>query len=676
MSDYSDSPRTEDKKTSFLQGVVGISQFDDRVDVQPNITTAETITVLSRSLRIILQAKVLFFLKFILQFGMVIPGLIIPWLARIVVDNVIRGQPFGETEVQHPPFMNPIVDMLVGRDPLDIMIILSIIFFVMLVLVGSRIGGLSAGLLQGQDAATQAENQISAGGSQGGGIWGLLELMVSIRLTQKLANYLRTRLFERLTRLPITTLDNQRTGDSIYRVLYDVPMTPDLIYQLSTVPFFFALGALLNLYILEYSYGQVAPQLIWVAWLTFPIAFLITFPFSGALRRTNQNKRAAGAATTNVMEESVSNVTAVQSLGATKKESKRFADRSAHAFLRERYVIAVVGGVGLIFAAVAGLAGIYVTVLITDKIIDGTMSAGDFATLFGIYVNISLPAAYFGAWWIKLQDVIAAVRRVFFFMDYESEEERLDGIELQDIHESISFENVSFVYPDGNQALSNVDQEFRIGEFVAIVGPTGSGKTTLAYLVPSLLLPTSGRVLVDGLDIQEINVTTVRDKVSYVFQEHLFLATSIRKNLLLANPNASDQEINAALEVANCTEFIRELPDGIDTRLGRGGDTLSVGQQQRLSIARGLLRKTRILILDEPTAALDSHTELQLVESLQQASEDRLVIVIAHRLSTIRHADRILFLEDGKIVEEGSHDALIQRDESKYKQYVELASIE
>ena len=658
---------------ALLREVVGSNRrFDDRVDTRPDLTTAEALAVMGRSLRLVAQARTLFACKFFLQLGLMLPGLLLPWLAKIVVDNALQGLPFGTTEVAYPPFMAPILSLLEGKDPLGIMATVTVVYVLLLAVIGARAGNTQAALLQGRDAATQAEDQLSAGSSEGSGLVGLAEFMVSVRLTQTMANGLRTRLFERLARLPMTTLGDQRTGDSMYRVLYDVPMAPGLVYMLTLVPFFMLLGAIVSLYLLQYSYGQVAPEIVVVAWLTVPVAFIITFPFSGALRRTSQNKRAAGAATTNAMEESVSSVAAVQSLGARRQERERFRARSAQSFLRERYSLAVLSASGLIAGAALGVAGIYVTVLVTDRVIAGTMSAGDFATLIGVFYGIVVPAGFFGAYWIKLQEVIAAVRRVFFFLDYQSEEDRRGGQVLSDIVEGVRFDGVGFAYPDGPPVLRGIDLELRMGEFVAIVGPTGAGKTTLAQLVPALVAPTSGRVLIDGVDATTLDLDSLRRQVAFVFQEHFLLAESIRENLLLANPDASPAQIAQALASAGCMEFIDDLPDGIDTVLGRAGDTLSVGQQQRISIARGLLRDARILILDEPTAALDPHTEAALVATLRAATEGRLVVVVAHRLSTIRSADRIVFLDAGSVREVGSHDALMANPQSAYRAFVEL----
>ncbi len=658
--------------TSVVQEVLGKNQFDDRVDTQPDIRTTEALGLIGRCTKLLAEAKWLFSLKFLLQLGLVFPALLLPWMAKILIDNVILQRPFGETSVAYPPFMNPILNLIDGLDPMGIMLVLTAIYFIMLFTIGSRMGGTGAGLLQGQDAATQAENTVSAGYSAGGGIWGIAEFMVHVRLTQSIANRVRTRLFHQLTHLPMTVLDDQRIGDSVFRVLYDVPEVPDLAYRVTLTPFFMGLGALISLYILQYSYGAVAPELIWIAWFAVPAAFVTTFPFSGALRRTNQNKRAAGSAATNAMEESITQVGAVQSLGASTQVSNRFASFSDQTFLRERYAIAVIIFVASIAGGVFAAAAIYVTILVSDQIIENTMTPGDFAVLLGIYYQISAAAGYYGAIWIKLQETLAAVRRVFFFLDYPSEENRSEGKQLDEIQESVLLEDVGFEYPDGKRALEHINVELPINKLVAIVGPTGAGKTTFAYLIPSLLTPTAGRILIDGIDIRELNVDSLRRHVTYVFQEHILLSDTVRENLLLANPDATESKLHEALETAGCNEFLDKLPDGIDTVLGRSGDTLSVGQQQRLSIARGLVRDAKILILDEPTAALDPQTEQRLVDALENAAKDHLVIVIAHRLSTIRRADLIIFLEDGQIVDSGSEADLMAQADGPYRTFVEL----
>ncbi len=650
-------------------------RYDDRVDLDTRITSAQALALMGRSLKLLALAPGLFAAKFALGFGVVWPTLLLPWIGKIIIDNVLLGRPFGETEVRYPPFMQPIIDAVEGLAPIEIMLFFAVLYVVLLLVLGTRGGeGTGAGLFEGADAATNAENQISSGGSEAGGLWGIAEFMVNVRLTQRLANALRTRLFARLTRLPMTTLDDQRIGDSIYRVLYDAPMVPRICYQLTLEPFFIFLMAFINIYLIQYTYGEVAPELIWIAWATFPLAFIITFPASALVRRTNQVKRAAGAATTNAIEETMDNVQAVQSLGGMKREAERFAERSRESFLRERYALAVGIALLVLVLGVMIAAAIYMTILVSDKIIDGEMTPGDFAVLFGLFWGIMETATGIGSFWIRLQEPVAALRRVFFFLDHPVDEDRVQGEAIGPIEQGFALEDVGFRYPDGREALAGIDLEMPVGEVVAIVGPTGSGKTTLAYLLPAFLQATSGRVLVDGRDVETVDLDALRGQVAYVFQEHRLLSASIRDNLLLARPNATEAESERALADSACMEFVRQLPDGIDTVLGQSGDTLSVGQQQRLCIARGLIRNARVLILDEPTAALDPQTEHELVQGLRRRAGDdtRLVVVIAHRLSTIRHADRIVFIEDGRVEDIGSHEELMAKAGGAYRSFVEL----
>ena len=205
-----------------------------------------------------------------------------------------------------------------------------------------------------------------------------------------------------------------------------------------------------------------------------------------------------------------------------------------------------------------------------------------------------------------------------------------------------------------------------------MVGPTGAGKTSLAYLIPRFLRPSSGEIFVDDYDLSKVKVESLRNQTSYVFQETQLFSESIAHNIRYGNNKATDQEIERAAQIAGAHDFISKLPDGYETNLGTITSKLSVGQKQRIAIARGLLRESQILILDEPTSALDPETESYLIDALHEAAKDKLVIIIAHRLSTIVHSDRIYFLEDGEIKESGSHSELMNLAEGQYKNYVAM----
>ena len=229
-----------------------------------------------------------------------------------------------------------------------------------------------------------------------------------------------------------------------------------------------------------------------------------------------------------------------------------------------------------------------------------------------------------------------------------------------------------FEFPDGTPALRGVSFEARVGSVCALVGPAGAGKTTLASLLPRFLAPTRGRVRLDGVDVTELELASLRRQIAFVFQETALFDGTVAENIRLGRPEASDADVRRAARLAGADEFVERLPLGYDTPLGRAGGKLSVGQKQRLAIARALLREAPILILDEPTSALDPDTERRLVETLRESCRDRLVLVIAHRLSTVRAADQILFLQDGRVLERGSHAELLARPGGAYRRFVEL----
>jgi ABC-type multidrug transport system fused ATPase/permease subunit len=276
-----------------------------------------------------------------------------------------------------------------------------------------------------------------------------------------------------------------------------------------------------------------------------------------------------------------------------------------------------------------------------------------------------------GALWISMQENAAGLNRVFWLMDLPSEQDSQSAVPLDRVRNAISVEHVSFGYERGQEVLQDVSFEAKRGTVTAFVGPAGAGKTTLAYMIPRFISPSQGRVLADGVDISQVTRGSLRSQIAFVFQETALFDTTIAENLRIGKPNASEEELVRATTTAGIYDFIRTLPEGFDTRLGRAGGKLSVGQKQRLSIARALVCDAPIMIFDEPTSALDPETEGRVARALQEASRDRIVIVIAHRLSTVRNAGQILFLDSGRILERGSHSALMS-SAGAYRHFVQL----
>jgi ABC-type multidrug transport system fused ATPase/permease subunit len=279
--------------------------------------------------------------------------------------------------------------------------------------------------------------------------------------------------------------------------------------------------------------------------------------------------------------------------------------------------------------------------------------------------------------WGRTQDIAIGLDRVFELLDLEPEiADAPDAIPLAEIREEIAFEHVSFAYEPGRPTLRDVSLEARTGEVCAIVGPTGSGKTTLMALLLRLFDPSEGRIAVDGRDLRDLQVDSLRRHLSIALQENVLFGTTVRENIRYAVPDASDAEVRDAARVACADEFIEQLPESYDTLLGERGTKLSTGQRQRISIARAVLKNTPVLILDEPTAALDAETELRLLDRLESWGKGRVVFLITHRLSTIRRADRIAVLDGGRLVEHGSHEELMARPAGAYRALVEAESTE
>ena len=648
-----------------------------RFEESEEIGHLQSFRIVGRALRYVGPFKARFAVKLLLVAISIVPFLFLPFPIKVVIDHVIGGVPIGQEVTPYPFFLQPLIDFLADKSRLEILLWAAFGQFTVLILLGSigtsgRERDVSEGTLaQGQDTATQSENEANSGYSLMGGLLGLFEYRWTIRLSQDLNHYYRSQLFERIQTLPMRAFDDERIGDAVYRVMYDTPTITTVCLRLLTTPVTAPLTIATYIWMMMLLYGS-HPIIVWSAVSFLPIVLVVTFPFASALRRRSERSRKAGATTTSSVEEGVTNMLAVQSLGGEGRERDRFEGDSEESFGKFRGLLLV--GMGAILAT--GIALTYVVaqvfLAIGGAIIEGSISVGDFAVLLPYFYVIALSALALGDLWIRLQEKTAGLNRVFFLMDAPSEEDPPGATALAPIRERLEVENVDFAYEEGIPALRRVSFESRIGEITAFAGPAGAGKTTLAYMIPGFLSPDSGRVLIDGVDVANVTQDSLRSQVAFVFQETVLFDATIEENIRMAKPDATDLEIRRAAEVAGAAEFIARLPEGYQTRLGSAGSKLSVGQRQRLSIARALVRDAPILILDEPTSALDPETEQRLVRAMREASRTRIVIVIAHRLSTIREADRILFLADGEILERGSHAELIARPDGAYRRYVEL----
>jgi ABC-type multidrug transport system fused ATPase/permease subunit len=637
----------------------------------------ETLRLFGRALRFVAPLRWRFAGKLALTLLSLAPRLLLPWPVKLVIDHVINQAPVSVALASYPSLIRPLLAPLVGMSPLEILLWLLAAQALLVLAIGAlgstaaEVDRTEGRLSSGRDTATLTENEANHGHSYAGGLLGLFEFRFTLRLTQALNHLYRSRVFERIQKLPMRAFDDERIGDAVYRLMYDTPSITNVCYRLLLTPVAAVLGLLVTVWVMRATV-TASPGIAWAALGFLPLALLTTALFGARVRARSLGSRQAGAVTTTGIEEGFANILAVQSLGAEGREHRRFARESWDSFgAFRRFVLTIIFAIGFGAVPAVGLT-IYAFLRVTDLVIAGVLTPGDFALVFTYYFQIAGYAIALGALWIQVQGSAAGLGRVFELMDWPSEQDAPGARELPPVRRGVKVEDAHFRYPDGTPALHGVSFEARVGTLTAVVGPVGSGKTTLVSLLPRFLSPSAGKVEIDGLDVEQATLASLRARTAFVFQETALFDASIEENLRLGRPEASDEEIRSAARSAGADEFVRSLPEGYRTRLGRAGGKLSGGQKQRLAIARALVRDAGLLILDEPTSALDPESEARMVAALREAARTRVVIVIAHRLSSIQAADQILFLEQGRILERGTHAELMQRPGGPYRRFVEL----
>jgi ATP-binding cassette subfamily B protein/subfamily B ATP-binding cassette protein MsbA len=402
--------------------------------------------------------------------------------------------------------------------------------------------------------------------------------------------------------------------------------------------------------------------------LQLTLASLVAAPLMAGLnlllgRRTRDASRATREAESRMqahVHQTLTGIDVVQAFAREDYEYDRFRDFAQEAVNAERRG-AWVGSLSDLVTGIVVTCGTGVVLFIgSRRVLAGAMSVGSLLVFLAYLVALyDQMKAIIGAY-RSLQGLGGQIDRVLDVLDTERDlTERNAPIKVKDVCGEIAFENVSFGHVLGTPTLQDIDLHVRPGETVAIVGPTGAGKSTLVSLIPRFCDPWWGRIMLDGRDLCDLSLQALREHVSIVLQDAFLFPISIAENIAYGRPDASRDEIEAAARAARADDFIRSLPHGYNTLIGERGATLSGGERQRLNIARAILKDAPILILDEPTSALDAETEALLVEAIETLTQGRTTFIIAHRLSTIRAANRIVVMQAGRICESGTHDELI-----------------
>ena len=385
--------------------------------------------------------------------------------------------------------------------------------------------------------------------------------------------------------------------------------------------------------------------------------------FKKAVKEVQREVRKRQSDIVAVVQQGLGSVRVVEAFGRQDLETGRMSAASrasVDAALKARRIKSLLSPVVTIVVA---LCTGFVLWRGTTLIIAGAMTAGALTVFLAYLSKFFKPVQDLAKMTNTIAQTSVALERIQTILAADQViPEHPDATDPGTVRGEITFEHVAFGYEDVAPVLRDVNFTIKPGQVVGIVGPTGGGKSTVVSLIPRFYDPTAGRVLIDGADIRDWKLVSLRREVGFVLQETVLFQGTVRDNIAYGRPNATEEEIVAAAKLANADEFIAKMPHGYDSIVGERGDTLSGGQRQRIGIARALIRKSPILILDEPTAALDTESERLVIEGLERLMKGRTVIMIAHRLSTIRDADKIIVLKDGVVAEQGSHDELMKRN--------------
>ena len=475
-------------------------------------------------------------------------------------------------------------------------------------------------------------------------------------VSQKVVIDLREALFRHFQRLSVSYFDRSRTGKVLSYMTNDVGALQGALAQnvieLSTESLTLV-GSLIAMLYLHW-------QLALLTLITVPLVAQAMKLFGKKLRKASGTMQQRAAEITSVLQEMIVSIRLIRLFVREDYETDRFIRENDNNFTAQMKAAQLSA---TLTPVIEFLAAIAVTVIIWyggREVISGNLTSGSLIAFLVYAVNISNPVKRLGNVYGNIQRAVAAAERVFDVLDTLPEiEDAPDAIELPPVTGNVSFENVTFEYREGEPALKNLSIEIPAGQILAIVGPSGAGKSTVANLLPRFYDPQAGIIRIDGVDIRNVTVRSLREQIAMVPQETILFNASIYENILYGRLDADRDAVIAAAQAANAHDFILQQPNGYETQIGERGSQLSGGQRQRIAIARAILKDPRILILDEATSALDAESERVVQDALDKLMIGRTTFVIAHRLSTIQRADKILVMEKGRMIECGSHTDLL-----------------
>ncbi|MDE0792240.1 MAG: ABC transporter ATP-binding protein [SAR324 cluster bacterium] len=488
-------------------------------------------------------------------------------------------------------------------------------------------------------------------------------------LVQSLIVKLRQQLFDHLVNLSLTFFTRSKTGDLISRFTNDLQVFQNMLQVGVTGPFRDIPQFFLLLGIMFYRSWQLA----FVTLILIPIAVFFIQIFGQRNKIAVSKRQISFGGLSSLLVETISGVRVVKAFGMEKYESKRFKASNDDLYQNQMRSVMIDSYSYPIIEIIGAAAGAAIVAYGGYLIINDQITPGDFTSFVISFFMLNEPVKKLNGFNLKLQEGFAAVRRVFDILDVEDEiVTSPNAKKITHFKQEINLNIKAFHYPEHDvPAVRDFKLIVKKGEAVALVGSSGSGKTTVANLIPRFYDITRGEVCIDGHDLRDLDLISLRKLIAIVTQDTILFNDTIASNITYGQPDCSKERMYAAARAANAHLFITEQPEGYETVIGEKGGRLSGGQRQRISIARALVKDAPILILDEATSALDSESEIEVQQAIEHLMENRTTIVIAHRLSTIRNANRICVMENGQIVEQGTHDELLLK-EGRYQQLYEM----
>ena len=474
---------------------------------------------------------------------------------------------------------------------------------------------------------------------------------------------LRQRLYEHILRMSASFFDRNRSGSIVSRLISDVALMQNLVGNALTNIWMDSAAIIVVLFFLF----NINVKITLVALVTFPLYIYVFKKFQSRIRSATHEIQEGTSQLAGNAQEKIAGSYVVHAFSQERREGRYFKRDSSHLLTAVVRLLRHRGGNAAITGIITQGAPLIVLLYGGSLVINGAMTVGELVAVTMYLGPLYVPLERFSELNVVLSNSLAALDRVFEVMDQSPDiEDKPESQDLVNPRGRVRFNNVHFSYTSEEDSpvavLHNINFSVEPGQKVALVGPSGSGKSSLISLIPRFYDVTEGSITVDGYDVRELKVKSLRENISIVLQTPVLFSGTVRENILYSRPSASDDELVEAAKAANAYDFIQSLPRGFESEVGEGGGFLSGGQRQRVTIARAFLKDPQILILDEATSALDSASEKLIQGALERLMENRTTFIVAHRLSTIQHADMILVMRDGYIVDAGTHNQLLRKE--------------